>query len=373
MRKRGPIGQSIDFVGFVVYGIAHFFHDQWRQFTPMGQALFAIAVLMVGVDAVISFKFGWTQTGAHAIGFAGLAVALFLLPDAAITEWRKGNRAGSAGLGLACLPLAVVCLWTHVGYSSGVRLGDIQQDGFKNAAHASASTTIADKRKTLEMLRGQLATAQEKSKAAAAKNQGWVVSVDPVAMQSQLDAMDTKIKNEAARVKCAQRCEDLKVARGQLAAAISLATEENGITKRIQELEVEIDAKAKEVAASTPPTSTTVSQVKMAAKLVNVVAYYSGMASEDAVLNPSAFQQDMANTAAAGASSLAFLLVGTTLMMGAGMNRKPEFMGKQHSPEPGASVPVSEVGNRTPDARAYPSQLALRTTTIAALRQMQAA
>lgn len=341
-------------IRFVLAGAGSFFADQWRQFNPIGQALFAVAVVMIAVDAVISFKFGWTQTGAHAVGFAGLAVALFLLPDTAITEWRKGNRFGAFGIGVACIPIGFVCLWTHVGYSSGVRLGDIQQDGFKNAAFASASTTVDDKRKTLSMLRNSLEATQAKSKAASEKNQGWVVSVDPVAMQAQLDAMDQKIKNEAARVKCGQKCEELKVKRGHLATSISLAVEENDLAKRIQELENSIDAKAKEVAAAAPSASTTVSQVKMAAKLVNVVAYYSGLASKEDVLQPSAFEQDMANTAAAGASSIAFLLVGTTLMMGAGMNRKPEFMGGVRKND---QTPVGDLGDRNSEASAYPTDI----------------
>lgn len=361
------------FIRFVLLGIGRFFASQWNQFHPIGQALFALAIVMIAVDASISFKFGMTQTVVHAVGFAGLAVALFLLPDAAITEWRKGNKPGSLWLGAACIPIGAVCLWTHVGYSSGVRLGDIQQDGFKNAAYISATTALQDKRGTLAMLKEQRASAKSKLDQALERNKGWTVAVDPTAMQSAIEAMDTKIANEGKRVRCAEKCEKLKVERAQLAAAISLATQENGLAESIATLEKEIEAKAAEVAALAPPTSTTVSQVKMAAKLVNVAAYYTGTGSEDAVLNPSAFQQDIANTAAAGISSIAFLLVSATLMTGAGFNRKPEFMGKDaHS-----ANPVSDLGNRTSEPRAYtpPAHIpmSLRTTTIAALRQLQAA
>jgi hypothetical protein len=328
-----------------------FFADQWRQFNPIGQALFALAVVMIAVDATISFKFGWSQTWVHAIGFAGLAVALFLLPDAAITEWRKGNKAGGGWLAVACIPIASVCLWTHVGYSSGVRLGDIEQSGFSHSAYESATTALEDKRKTLEMKREQLASAKAKSAKAAERNHGWTVAVDPVAMQSSLDALDSKIKNEAARVRCGPKCDALKVERGQLAARIALAKEENNLVGDIAKLESEIEEKAKEVAALAPKTSTTVSQVQMAAKLVNVGRYYLGAGDAEAVLKPTAFEQDIANTAASGLSSIAFLLVSTTLMTGAGFNRRHGigvFEDQEQSP------PVSDLGNRNPEGRAYP-------------------
>lgn len=350
MRKKTWLGQVIAFVAAIVRGIGKFFASQWEQFNPLGQAFFAVGVFLIGVDAWISFKYGWTQTEAHAFGFAGLAVLFFMLPDLGFSQIRKGNWGTGLGLLAACLPLGAACLWTHVGYSSGVRLGDLQQNGYSLAAYASADTTLKDKRNVLKLKEEALAATKKKAAEADERNKGWIVSVDPVAMQASLDAMTTKIENEAKRVRCGQKCEDLKVERGKLAARIALAKEENDLAGQIVALNDEIAILAAKVKDLAPPSSTIASQSQMAAKIVNVVQYVRGARGEEGVLKPSEFEQDVANTVASIVGSIALLICGAVAMVCAGLNRLPGVLDHAAGYHP---TPVSDLGNRNTEASAY--------------------
>lgn len=348
--------------------IGSFFAEQWRQFTPTGQMLFTLALIAIAVDAGIAWEYGHHMSMLHAAGFALVAVGLAVFPDIAAREFERGASKSGWTLGALCLPLAIVAYMSHIGYGAGIRLGDMQATTVQLARVDDVRKSLDSERTNIAMWREQLADLKKRNASHADKHKGWLVTVDPVAMQSQLDAMDERIKNEAARVKCAQKCEALKVQRGDLAALISAIKQENDLTDRIEATQRVLDAKTQVAADTKPKNSVVVNQNTALGDLFKLVTGHQAQASD-------------VNLASMGNASLAFLLLAPAFMYAAGRNRKPEYMArKSGDDEPSAPV-HADTPKPSPPAPAYVAPViqrrhvvpSLHTTTIAQLRQMAAA
>jgi len=359
------IRSAIQYAGTFLAGVARFFVNQWNQYTAIGQFLFVLALGAIVNDAAISYRYGAGTSSLHATGFAVVALAFCILPDVAITEWRRGKRLAASFLGAACFfVLFPVAFQSHIGYGGGVRLGDMQQTLFKNTGVEDARSDVQAKRTTLALLRGQLTTLQERIKTADARNQGWVVSVDPKAMQASLDALDLKIRNEAARVRCADKCETLKVERGQLAARIDLAKQENDLTEKVQALEAQIEMKNAEIAAMGYRSSTVVNQNDILAQLWNLAAIAFGQEIDpQEAIKPVGWQQQVVNVISAGTASLAFMLCGPLLWMGAGFNRIVGVVGGPLGGGHGSTAPGTTAPRAAPAAE-------YKSATVTPLRPM---
>lgn len=298
-------------------GFVAFFKSQWNQYNTVGQFLWLLAIAAIANDAAISYQYGKSMTFFHASGFAIVAIAFCVLPDIAAKTWGEGRKWAGAGLMLACIPLGLVAYQSHIGYGAGVRLGDIQQTGFQHAKLETASASLKSEVGNLEMWRQQLADLKAQNAELRKKNNGWSVSVDPVAMQAMADEMDTKIANETSRGGCKTKCEQLKASKTALLTMIANVKSENDLTGRIEATQRIIDKKGVAVADTGFVSSTVVNQNDTFAKLWNL---YNGVDGETAI-KPTAVQRDVANTAMAGFASLAFMLCGPLLMLGAGLNR----------------------------------------------------
>jgi len=325
----------------VIRGVGAFFSSQWKQFTPLGQALFLLGVAAIMVDAGISYEYGVSQTRMHGFGFGILAIALAVLPDVVVTEFRKHKYGSAVCIGLGCAVLAPVAYQSHIGYGAGVRSGDMQDAAISKIKFDDIRTSLESERASLKMWREQLATLQAENAAHRAKNHGWQVTIDPVAMQAQVDEIDTKIKNEAARVKCAAKCEQLKTQKSALLAAIAGITRENELATRIEATQRVVDEKTKTAAASTMRNSTVVNQNDTFVKLYKV---FTGSTADDAIKVDEGTRQ-FVSIFTAGSGALAFMLLAPLLMVAAGLNRKPEFLGRKEDHEAPTSHTTTLITN----------------------------
>lgn len=316
---RKTIGAAVTAVKMV----GQFFVTQWHQYTPFGQFLYVLAMGAIIVDASIAAQYGRSMSLLHAAGFAIVALCFCIFPDAAVLEARKKNWAGALGIAAACIPLGIGSFQSHIGYGAAIRLGDIQQTGFQHAKLDMAKSSVKSEEANIAMWREQLADLKKRNADIMAKNGGWVTSTDPTAAKKQLEAIDTKIENEAKRVKCGAKCEALKVERGNLSAYIANLTKEEELTGQINATQKIVDAKMATVANTGYQSSTVVNQNDTFAKLWNVAASRLGYATmtDEQVLNPTTFQRDIANTVTAGSASLNFMIAGPMLMLLAGLNR----------------------------------------------------
>lgn len=348
--------------------VGRFCADQWHQFTPIGQMLFACGLVTLVIDAGIAWEYGVTMTNLHAAGFAMVAIGLALLPEQA---WQAAERrdwwtAGILG-SLSLLVLLPVAYQTHIGYGAGVRLGDMQQTGFQNATLESQKSSLTSERENIAMWRRQLADLKARNKAGAesfaARNSGWMLTVEPTALQAQVDALDTKIENEAKRVRCGPLCEGLKQQKGQLLSLIAGIKAENDLTDRIEATQRVIDSKTAKVADTGFTSSTVVNQNTALGDLWKLVSGNEAPA-------------EIVSLATMGTSSLAFLFMAPAFMIAAGRNRKKAAKPDDDPSAPAVATPETRMeppgtamGRIAPRAPARPI---LTTHTVAQLRAMAA-
>ncbi len=101
----------------------------------------AIALI---VDAAICWQYGISMSTWHAAGFALLAAFFAMLPDAAYRAWRGGEKVNGVVLGALSVCLGVVAYQSHLGYSAGVRVGDIQKTDIVNSERKDQRIALAD-------------------------------------------------------------------------------------------------------------------------------------------------------------------------------------------------------------------------------------
>lgn len=335
--------------------IGSFFRDQWRQFTPTGQMLFACAIVAIVVDAGIAYEYGITMSGLHAAGFALVALGLALLPDQAwqAAEKRDFWTAGILGA-LSLLVLLPVAYQTHVGYGAGIRLGDMQQTGFQHATLDAHRTSLASERENIAMWRQQLADLKSRNAQILERNNGWAVTTKPEALQAQVVALDQKIENEARRVRCGPVCEGYKKEKADALALIEGIERENDLADRIEATQRVIDSKMTAVANTGYKSSTVVNQNTVLGDLWQLATGKEVPA-------------EIVSLATMGSSSLAFLFMAPAFMIAAGRNRKKGATPGDDTP----SHPVGDLGNRNSETRAYsPIVIERKVTDINLLQRL---
>lgn len=300
----------------ILTGVGTFFTTQWKQYNPLGQLLFVLALAALAVDASISYQYGKSMTTLHGYGFAIVAIAFCILPDVATTEWRKGGKAAAAGIAFACVPLGLVAYQSHIGYGAGVRLGDMQQTGFQHATLERENKLLASELSNLEMWRKRLSELIGENK--------WAATVTADALRAQLPGLNLAIDQEAAAGGCKSKCLAKTKQRDEVASRIRILEERTDLQRKIEATQRVVDKKTASVSGMGYHSSTVVNQNDTFAKLFNLAGSFLGYSTltPDQAIKPTEVQRDVANTAMAGSASLAFMLAAPILMLGAGLNRR---------------------------------------------------
>ncbi len=325
----------------IVHGVvqftANFLANQWRQYNQLGQMLFVFAVAAIAVDAGVSYQYGKSMTLLHGIGFAIVAIAFCLLPDVAVTEWRKGNKHGAWPVALGSLVLGLVALQSHIGYGGGVRLKEMQQTGFQHAKATDVRKVADSEAQNLAMWRKSL---EEKQAEYAAAKQAfpWVSTVKADGLKAQLATLQERMTAEekGKRGRAAGRGKEFESLQNQantLTERIASIEKFNELGDAIDKLKAQIEATQKvvdkkidTVAKTGYESNTVVNQNDIIVSLVNFVR---GIDAAEAI-KPDEVQRVVANTAVTGFNSIGFLICAPLLMLAAGLNRRPEFFGAGH-------------------------------------------
>ena len=306
--------------------IGGFFRTQWNQYTSFGQFLWVLALFAMVIDAGIAWEYGYSMSFLHAAGFAVVALAFAILPDVASMEWSKGKRAAAFGIGLACVPLAVVAYQSHIGYGSAIRIGDIQQASVHNAKFDDKRDDAKKLNEKIAFLEQRRTKLDEEMNALVNTKVGdWAISVRPSSaaeLQGAIDAKTLGRDQEAKRGSCKGRCLARQQELGHLQALQAKAKEvETNESLHVATLNALANAR-NEVETTAFRSDVATNQTDVFAKLAN---FAIGGVNADA-LNVSAAQREVTNTAIMGAASLAFLILAPILNFAAGRNRKPEVL-----------------------------------------------
>lgn len=309
--------------------IGRFLADQWKQFDTFGQLLFVLALGAITVDAAVSYQYGKSITTTHAIGYALLAVVFALLPDIAAREADRGKAGNAAVIGLLGLPLGLVALQSHIGYTGGVRLGEMSDVAF-HQAKLDGATKVRDSEATnLDFWRDQHKALSAEKASIIAHNAWGVTSITADALRDEVAALNGKIAAEekggrgGRKAGCKAVCEKLKDERTAVVAKIAATERLADVTKKIADLDQRIEATQKVMAKETQAVADT--GIKQ-----SLVVHQNGVLGKMAALVGYHPDAETVSLASASSTSVAFMLLAPLLMFAAGRNRKPEYMNGEH-------------------------------------------
>lgn len=295
-------------IACLIVGIGAFLSMQWKQYTPFGQMLWILALFAIGVDAGISYEFGSTLSSLHAVGFGLVALAFCILPDVAAMEFRKGQKTTAGWIGLACLPLGLVALLTHVGYSASIRVGDMQQSDVSNIKYEDTRKAVDDAEGKIKFFTDRIAALKDANP--------WITTVSADGLKAQAPALEEAIEQESRRGGCGPKCLNLKK---QLADVLDRAGKAEELAKHESMLlasQTGLDKARATAKATNYVSSTAVNHTDTLYKALSLVRFQP-------VENVTMTEREATNTGIMSISSLAFLLLAPLFYLAAGLNRRP--------------------------------------------------
>lgn len=316
--------------------LASFLASQWRQYNAVGQGIFVLALVALAVDAAVSYQYGKSITTLHAIGYAVLAIAFAILPDLAAREGEKGNGWTAVGLLACCLPLGIVALQSHIGYTGGVRLGEMSEVAFHQAKLEGVKQVRDSEATNLDFWRKQLGSLSDEKAALLAQNP-WATSVTADALRSEVKTLDGKIAAEekggrgGRRAGCKAECEKLKDQRNAVLAKIGGIERLDGITAKIAELTERIERTQNVLKKETREVADTGIRQSLVVHQNGVLGRIAHFAGYEA-------DAETISLASASSTSIAFMMLAPILMFAAGRNRRPEE-DEPHATEAGPGSP----------------------------------
>ena len=329
------------------------FAGLFDEMDAFGKLWLVLGLGSLAAAAAMSFDFGWQVSTKHAAFLAILTVVAAFGPMAAEMLWGKGRKGPSIACALICVPLLGIEFYSHAGYTAGLRGHNIETASVQNTRFDAANDAVTDDKANVALWRKQLAALLEQN--------AWAGTVKADGLRASLNAAQKAIDLESARGGCKTKCLAEMEKKADLERRITVVEQATDLTTRIEATQRILDGK-REVAAKTEHKSSAVAhQNDSLKKWVALVANGNTVATDLQAV--SAEQSANFAMAVAGTGLPAFALFMAGLFRTGG--RKP-------SPSPHTQTPVSELGNRNSEPRAYPQPVALRTTTIAALRQMAA-
>ncbi|MBA2125068.1 hypothetical protein DLM45_02355 [Hyphomicrobium methylovorum] len=295
-------------IAMLIVGIGAFLSAQWKQYTPFGQMLWVLALFAIAVDSGIAYEFGSTLSSLHAIGFGLVALAFCILPDVAAMEFRKGQKATAGWIGVACIPLGMVALLTHVGYSASIRVGDMQQSSVSNVKYEDTRAAVSDAEGKIKFFSDRIAALKDANP--------WITTVSADGLKAQAPALEEAIAQESRRGGCGPKCLGLKKELADVMERAGKAEELSKHESMLLAAQTGLDKARATAKATNYVSSTAVNHTDTLYKAVSLVGgqFVSSVTTDE---------REATNTGIMGASSIAFLLLAPMFYLCAGLNRRP--------------------------------------------------
>lgn len=219
-----------------------------------------IVVGTVGLvsGAYMSFSFGAAMSLAHGITLAVLTV-LAAVMFTAIDHLRRNGC--SRGMTCALTGLAFVFLgaelFSHVGYSVGTRVENIELTGVQNVKYSDAREAVVDHKANLAMWQAQLAQLKLT----------WTVTVSADALRARLPSLELAIAQESKRGGCGPVCLQRTRERDDVQSQIGTAEAVSDLSQRIEATQRLIDKSRSQSAVTEYRSSPIVNQTKFVSQL----------------------------------------------------------------------------------------------------------
>jgi hypothetical protein len=307
------------------------------EYTPRGKILLICAIVALAIDAAISWQYGITQTRMHAAGFAMVAILFAILPEHAYDAFARGYKKMGWGLVLLCLPVGSAAYYTHLGYGSSIRVGNVSEAKVQNVKYTDARDQVVDNKANLEMWKTQLAKLKTEN--------AWSAAVTADGLRARLPALELAIAQEAKRKGCGPICLARTKERDEVQSQIATTEAMSDLTRRIEATQKLVDKYREQSAQTKHQESPIHNQIAAGAKIWNMV---SGGSAGD-IVNPDDVTVAIADIGITANGSFAFMLMAPGFFLLASMYRRREEEQSSRAPtNPVAFNPLTSVPSVPP-------------------------
>lgn len=248
--------------------IANLFGD----LCPVGRFWVYLGLGTLVAAALMSFDFGYAISIKHAIFLAFLTIVVAFAPEVAYHQWEDGKRGASIVIAILCIPLLGIELFSHVGYTAGLRGQNISEATVQNTKYDGAQDTVKEDKANLTLWETQLTTLLTAN--------AWAASVKADALRDQVIVAQKEIDLETARGGCKAKCVLRMKDKADLNERIGKIEQAADLTKRIDATKRKLD-EARVTASTVEHKSSAVEhQNKFLSKAVAMVSSGSLKASE---------------------------------------------------------------------------------------------
>lgn len=339
-------------------GLKAMLKRHWSKYNAFGQIALTLGVLAMIVDVAISFKYGWSQTFFHGLGFGLVALFMAVTPDWAYREVESKRYISAAVMTCLCFPfLAFVAFCSHLGYSASVRVGDIQQANVTNAVYDDGRKAITDAEAEVAMWKGRIDKVIEQMP--------WAATVTADGLRAGLASAEKAIEDEAnnggCKAKCKKRMDEKADLESKIASLEQRRKYEDELKGSLAKLE-----QARTTASKSKFESSTVANQTNTFAQVGQLFKASMDGNYDDALKPSSVWVTVANLLMATGGSIAFLMMAPLGIFVAGRNRRndvadfePDDIGYDVAPRGPAPKLIGSV-----PSHAKPSATSTTTTKV---------
>lgn len=224
------------------------------------------AVALVS-GAFMAFSFGYSMSLAHGITLALLSVVAAVMPTMIDHLRRAGRIPTAATLSLFAVLFVGAEYFSHLGYTIGHRVGDVEQTAVQNTRYDDTREQVADHRANLKMWQAQLTKLQA--------DNAWAPTIKADGLRSELATLKARIEeekkgNRGRKAGCGKECERLQneaVALEQRLATVEQATD---LSARIEATQRLVDSSREKAAKTERRSSPIVNQTKFVGQLFTV-------------------------------------------------------------------------------------------------------
>lgn len=226
------------------------------------RVLLYVGLAALAVGCAMTFAFGLSMSKLHAVALALLSIAAGVIWGP-IDRLRAAGRKGLARFLTAC-GVFFICaeLFSHLGYTVGNRVAEVEMTGVQNVKHQMAGDAVEDNRASLKMWTERLQKLEGEH--------AWTATVTADALRAQLASANLAIEQEAKRGGCGPRCLARTKERDDIATRIALAEERGELAKKIEATRRIVDDRRDKAAATEYKSSAILNQTKFVSQLATL-------------------------------------------------------------------------------------------------------
>lgn len=215
--------------------------DMFGDLSPVGRFWMWLGLVTLVAAAAMSFLFGWQVSAMHALFLACLSVITAFGPEAAYRMFDTGKRRVGFAIAAICVPLFAIELYSHAGYTAGLRGLNVSEARVQNTRYDHAQAAAKDDSANVSMWREQKAKL-EAEREALITAKPWAATVTAAGLRAELPAIDEAIRQEAGRVRCAGKCLALQQKKAEIEARIGSIEALDGVRASIADLDKRLEA-----------------------------------------------------------------------------------------------------------------------------------